>query len=349
MAGAKRWSLSVPIDGFALAEHAELARELERVGYSDTWSYEADGLDCFASLAPVALATQMRLGTAIANVFTRGPATLAMSAASLADLAPGRFCLGLGAGSQPIVEAWNGGRFARPATRVREMVQILRSALAGERVVFQGQTLSVNGFRLARPPGAPVPIYVAALREGMLRVAGEVADGVILNWLAADDVPRVVAIVREAAARAGRDPAAVEVTARLLINVDPPGPVADVGVRRHVTAYLNVPVYRAYQEWLGRASELTPMWQAWERGDRKAAVAAVPEMVIDQLMLRGTMADIRAHVERYLAAGVDTAFLQLSTLESDRTRSRRVLLDALRALAPAPGPAATPRSFDSLA
>ena len=99
----KRWSLSVPIDGFTLSEHTDLARELEGRGYRDAWSYEADGLDCFTALAPVALATRLRLGTAIANVFTRGPATLAMSAAGLADLAPGRFILGLGAGSQPIV------------------------------------------------------------------------------------------------------------------------------------------------------------------------------------------------------------------------------------------------------
>jgi probable F420-dependent oxidoreductase len=336
MAPAKRWSLSVPIDGFALAEHGELAREAERLGYTDAWSYEADGLDCFASLAPVALATRMRLGTAIANVFTRGPATLAMSAASLADLAPGRFCLGIGAGSQPIVEAWNGGRFSLPATRVREMVQVVRAALAGERVVFRGKALAVDGFRLARPPAQPVPIYVAALRAGMLRVAGEVADGVILNWLAAADVPRVVGIVRDAAAVAGRDPSGVEITARLLVNVDPPGPEADLGVRRHVTAYLNVPVYRAYQEWLGRSAELASMWQAWERGDRKAAVAAVPEGVMGDLILRGSMPEIRAHVGRYLDAGIDTAFLQVSTLQPDPARRRQILLDALRALAPSP-------------
>jgi probable F420-dependent oxidoreductase len=335
----KRWSLSVPVDGFSLPEHADLAREAERLGYTDAWSYEADGLDCFASLAPVALATRMRLGTAIANVFTRGPATLAMSAASVADLAPGRFILGLGAGSQPIVEAWNGGRFARPATRVREMVHVVRAVLSGERVVFEGQTLSVDGFRLARAPAERVSIYVAALRAGMLQVAGEVADGVILNWLAASDVPRVVDIVRAAAARAGRDPAAIEITARLLINVDPPGPEADAGVRRHVTAYLNVPVYRAYQEWLGRGVELAPMWQAWERGDRKAAVAAVPGGVMGDLIVRGSMGEIRAHVQRYLDAGIDTAFLQVSTLQTDPGRRRQVLLDALRALAPGPTPA----------
>src|SRR6266850_2538356 len=288
----KRWSLSVPVDGFSLGDLTDLAREGERLGYTDAWSYEADGLDCFAPLAVVATATKLRLGTAIANVFTRGPATLAMSAASIADLAPGRFCLGIGAGSQPIVEAWNGGRFALPATRVREMTGVLRAALAGERVVFKGKTLSVDGFRLARPPAHPVPIYIAALRPGMLQVAGEVGDGVILNWLSAGDV------------------------------------------RRHVTAYLNVQVYRAYQDWLGRGPILSPMWEAWERGDRKAAVAAVPEAVMRDLILRGSMADIRAHVRRYLDAGIDTAFLQVSTLETDSARRRQVLGDALRALAP---------------
>jgi alkanesulfonate monooxygenase SsuD/methylene tetrahydromethanopterin reductase-like flavin-dependent oxidoreductase (luciferase family) len=232
------------------------------------------------------------------------------------------------------VEAWNGGKFALPATRVREMTSVVRAALAGERVVFRGKTLTVDGFRLTRPPQHPVPIYIAALRPGMLQVAGELGDGVILNWLSAGDVPRVVALVREAAARAGRDPQAVEITARLLVNVDPPGGEADVGVRRHVTAYLNVPVYRAYQDWLGRGPALASMWQAWERGDRKAAVAAVPERVMDELILRGSMADIRAHVRRYLEAGIDTAFLQVSTLETDPARRRQVLGDALRALAP---------------
>jgi probable F420-dependent oxidoreductase len=334
MSKGKRWSLSVPVDGFSLAELPELAREGERLGYTDAWSYEADGLDCFAPLAVVGAATRLRLGTAIANVYTRGPATLAMSAAAIADLAPGRFILGIGAGSQPIVEAWNGGRFALPATRVREMARVLRAAFAGERVVFRGKTLSVDGFRLGRPPQQPIPIYVAALRPGMLQAAGEVGDGVILNWLAASDVPRVVALVRETAARAGRDPDAVEITARLLVNVDTPGGDADVAVRRHVTAYLNVPVYRAYQDWLGRAPALSAMWEAWERGDRKAAVSAVPERVMQDLILRGSMAEIRAHVQRYLDAGIDTAFLQVSTFEQDAARRRQVLGDALRALAP---------------
>lgn len=334
--GKKRWSLSVPVDGFTLPELAELAREAERLGYTDAWSYEVDGADGFTPLAVIAQASGLRVGTAISNVYTRGPATLASTAAGLAELAPGRFVLGIGSGSQVIVESWNGDRFVRPATRVREMAQVLRAALAGERVVFKGETLAVDGFRLARVPPKPVPIYIAALRPGMLRVAGEVGDGVILNWGSPDDVPKSVAVVREAARKAGRDPEAIEVTARLFINVDPPGPEPDLAVRRHIAAYLNVPVYRAYQEWLGRTEALAPMWSAWAAGDRKGAVAAIPERVVDELIGRGSLADIAARVRRYMAAGLDTAFLQLSTAEPDPERKRALLRQAIRGLAPAP-------------
>src|SRR5437867_1291308 len=189
---AKRWSLSVPLDGFTLAEHAEIARDAERRGYTDAWSFEVDGVDCFAPLAVVAASTRMRVGTAIANVYTRGPATLAMSAAGLAEVAPGRFCLGIGAGSQPIVELWNGGKFSHPVPRVREMTTFLKRALAGERVVFHGETFTVEGFRLSRPPATPIPIHIAALRPAMLRAAGELGDGAIINWLSAEDVRKSV-------------------------------------------------------------------------------------------------------------------------------------------------------------
>ena len=322
------------MDGFTLAEHAEIARDAEREGYTDAWSFEVDGLDCFSPLAVIGMATGMRVGTAIANVYTRGPATLAVSAAGLDEIAPGRFCLGIGAGSQPIVETWNGSRFERPAARVRDMVQFLRQALAGERVVFRGATFSVDGFRLTRPPAHRIPIHVAALRPGMLKVAGETADGAVLNWLSADDVPKSIGVVRDAARQAGRDPDAIEITARLIINVDPPSSESDQVVRRHIAAYLNVPVYRAFHEWLGRTPDLTAMWDAWSRGDRKGAVAAIPTRVVDDLIIRGSMTEIRASIERYLKSGIDTVFLSLSTFEAEPARRRKLLLDAMHALAP---------------
>ncbi len=330
----KRWALSLPLEGFTLAEHAEIAREAETLGYTDAWSLEIDGVDCFSPLAVVGMASGMRLGTAIANAFTRGPATLASSAAGLAEIAPGRFCLGIGSGSQPIVQFWNSGAFTRPVTRVRDMVSVLRQAFAGERVTFQGETLSVNGFRLSRPPATPIPIHVAALRPGMLRVAGEVGDGAIINWLSAEDVPTPVKIVREAAIRTERDPQDLEITARLMVHIDPPGPESDQFARRDIAAYMNVPVYKAFQEWIGRGDLLQPMWDAWSQGDRRGALAAIPDQAVQELTLRGSMNDIRAHVQRYLDAGVDTAFLHLQTMEREPQRKRQVIMDAIRALAP---------------
>lgn len=329
----KRLALSVPYQ-FSLSEHVAIAREMESLGYRDAWSFEVDGIDAFSPLTALAGTTNLRLGTAIVNVYTRGPATLAMSAAGMAELAPGRFCLGIGAGSQPIVERWNGGTFARPLTRVREMAQFLRQALAGERVVFEGKTIAVDGFRLTRPPSSPVPIHVAALRENMLRLAGEVADGVCLNWLSAEDVRKSVAVVRDAAAAAGRDPSSIEVTARLMVHIDPPGAEGDMVARRHITTYLNVPVYREFHEWLGRSADLGAMWSAWEAGDRKAALAAIPERTIDEVLVRGEPAERRAHVQRYLDAGVDTVFFNFQTAERDPEQAKAMVLQALRDHAP---------------
>ena len=326
----KRLGLTVPLDDFTLGEHADLVREAERLGYRDAWSFEADGVDAFAPLAVAGQASGLRLGTAIVNVYTRGPATLAMSAAGLAEIAPGRFILGIGSGSDVIVESWNGGAFEKPLTRVREMTQFLRRAFAGERVVFRGETFAVDGFRLSRPLPAPLPIYIAALRSGMLGLAGEVADGVILNWLAPEDVPRCVAVVRNAATKAGRDPSAIEITCRVFVHLDED----DTTARRNVAAYLNVPVYRAFHEWLGRTQALAPMWEAWSRGDRRGAVAAVPERVMDELLLRGSMHTIRDGIQRYLDAGVDTAFVLLQSSEPDLAHKRALLRSAMRALAP---------------
>lgn len=333
MSFEKRLALSVPYD-FTLPEHAGLAQEMEQRGYRDAWSYEIDGNDAFLALAPIATASNMRVGTAIVNVFTRGPATIAQGAASMAELAPGRFVLGIGSGSGPIVEAFNGGRFQKPATRVREMVTFLRTAFAGERVSFAGETFSVNGFRLSRPLSASIPIHVAALRENMLRLAGEVADGVCINWLSAEDVRKSVAIVRQAAAPAGRDPASIEVTCRLMVSVDPLDEEGDAFCRRHIAAYLNVPVYRRFHEWLGRTA-LQGMWDAWDAGDRRGALAAIDDHTIDEVIIRGPAAARREHVQRYFDAGVDTAFLMLLSGAPDAAERRRRVRKALEEHAPA--------------
>src|SRR5262249_27664305 len=151
-------------------------------------------------VTPLALAVpepRLRLGTAILPAFTRGPALVAETAAAMADAAPGRFALGIGASSNVIVSGWNGIDFDRPYRPVPDLVRFLRAALQGAKVDAAYDPFTVSRFRLSRPPASPPPILVAALREQMLRLAGREADGVILNWLSADDVAAVVPLVRD--------------------------------------------------------------------------------------------------------------------------------------------------------
>ena len=237
-----RLGMTVPFDNVPLGEQRERFVELEDAGYTDLWSAEAMGADAFTPLALASVWTpSMRLGTAIVPAFTRGPALLAQSVGALAQAAPGRFTLGLGTSSDVIVERWNGIDFDRPYYQVRDMVRFLRAALSGEKVTADVNGAAIKGFRLGVVPGEPVPIHIAALREGMLALAGREADGVILNWLAATDVPTVTKIVHDAAEGAGRDdPQNLEVVARLFVAVTEDRDTVMALGRHAIAAYLNV-------------------------------------------------------------------------------------------------------------
>ena len=291
----ERYGITVPFDDVPLDAHASSFARLAELGYTDVWTGEANGADGFTPLAVAALsAPSLKLGTAVVPVYTRGPGLLAMQAATMAELAPGRFALGIGSSSDVIVERWNATPFAEPYKRVRDTVRFLRRALAGEKVDAEYETFSVRGFRLGRPIPEPPPVYVAALRPGMLRLAGREADGAIINWLSADDVPKVVAEVGP-----GK-----EVVARIFVCPTEDADRARFVGRMGVAAYLNVGVYAAFHEWLGRGPLLQGMWEAWRAGDRKAALAAIPDEVVDALVIHGSPAHCREQVRRYVDNGV---------------------------------------------
>src|SRR5437763_7616944 len=184
-----RYGMTVPFDGVPLADQRAWFEELVDLGYTDAWSSEAGGADAFTPLAVASVwAPSLRLGTAIVPVFTRGPGLLAMSVATMAEAAPGRFALGIGTSSDVIVERWNDITFDKPYQRTRDTIRFLRAALTGEKVDEEYETFKVRGFRLRRVPEVLPPILVGALRPGMLRLAGREGDGAIINWLSADDV-----------------------------------------------------------------------------------------------------------------------------------------------------------------
>ncbi len=327
-----RWGFTFPLEGLPLSAHREVLREAESLGYTDAWTAEVGGADAFVPIAlAAAWATKLRLGTAIANVFTRGPALLAMTAAALAEAAPGRFCLGLGSSTRVIVEDWNGLEFRRPLERVRETTAFLRAVLSGEKV--SSPALGVRGFRLSRRLSSPLPIFLAALRPKMLALAGSVGDGVIINWLAPHDVPRVVKIAREAARSAGRDIEALEVACRLFVLPPVADEVARPLARRVIAAYLTTPVYSAFHRWLGRGETLKPVMEAWQAGDRRAALELVPEQVIDDLFVMGTRKECLDRIEAYCQSGLTLPILNFLTASPDPREQAAQCLARLRELA----------------
>jgi probable F420-dependent oxidoreductase len=317
----QRYGMTIPFDGVPLHAQRDWVVELADIGYTDVWSAEANGADAFTPLALAsAWAPSLRLGTAIVPAFTRGPATLAQSAASLAQAAPGRFVLGVGTSSNVIVEGWNGIPFESPYQRTRDVVRFVRQALAGEKVTGEFESFSVRGFKLGVRPEQPVPILVAALREGMLRLAGREGDGAIVNWLSADDVATVAPIVAKAG---GGEPK--EIVARIFVAPsDDAEAVRNMG-RFAIAAYLNVPVYAAFHEWLGRGEQLAEMWRLWKEGDRKAALAAIPDSLVDELIVWGKPEACREHIARYVANGVTTPALALMPFGMDVRQAVRDL------------------------
>jgi probable F420-dependent oxidoreductase len=302
MAVTARWGITLPLRGQALPDQRDIVAALPDLGYTDAWSSEVNGTDAFSPLAAAAQWTNdLRFGTAIAGIFTRGPALLAMNAASLAHLCPDRFVLGIGTSSPVIVEEWNSLKLDRPYQRARDTLRFLRAALAGEKVSAEYETFTVSGFRLDPPPPGPPRLALAALRPGMVRLAASLADGAITNWLAPADVPAVRAV-------AGPD---CELIARIFVCPTADASVARAIGRRMIAAYLTVPAYSAFHEWLGRGEALRPMRDAWAAGDRKGALAAIPDHVVDDLVVHGAPGACRERVAEYHAHGLNTPVVMI--------------------------------------
>ncbi len=311
-----RYGLTIPYDKTPLADYRSFVEEARDLGYTDLWSAEASGTDAFTPLAlAAAWAPGLHLGTAIVPTFTRGPATLAMCAATMAEAAPGRFTLGVGSSSDVIVERWNAMSFVEPYKRNRDTVRFLKAALAGEKVSAEYESFAVKGFKLERPPAVVPRILIAALRPAMLRLAGREADGTVTNWLSADDVRKILPEMGENK----------EVVCRIYVCVtDDPGPVRDWS-KMLIASYMNVGVYAKFQEWLGRGPKLEGMWSAWRSGDRKGALAQIPDEVVDELVVHGTAAECRAHIGRYVESGVTVPVLMPLPFGTDPRETVRLL------------------------
>jgi len=302
-----RLGLALPFfPALPLPEYQALAREAEARGYRTAWTGEVTGTDAFTPLALVASVTsRLGLATGIVPIQTRTPIVLALTAATLAYAAPGRVALGLGISSRIIVGDWHGLPFSRSLQQMREAVRIIRAVLAGERVNFDGAFYCVRNFRMTTPPPAPpVPIYLAALGREMTELAGEIADGVLLNWIAPETIPASVKHLETGARRAGRTLADFEIAAYIRTTVtDAPAPVRQA-LAREITGYAIVDSYARFFADGGFAAEVEAVQAAWKAGDRAGAVGRISPRLLDALGVVGPADFCRQRLAEFARAGL---------------------------------------------
>lgn len=283
------------------------------LGYSSFWVAETTGLEAFSTLAAVGAAQPgLSLGTGVLAVQLRTPGVTAMGAATLQALHPDRdILLGLGVSSPTVVSRWHGAHYdERALSRMREELTLLRLCLSGEKVDFAGDFHTVKGFRLGVRLGERRPrIIVAALNPRMLRLAGELADGVLLNYLPASHVPWSVEQVR-----AGGD---AEIFAYVHVGATDPEPHRDLA-RKDLFSYIVVDAYADNFVRAGFADEVTEVRERHAAGDREGAVAAVSDAMVDAIDILGTPAHVHAAVESYVAAGVDVPVVMPLPWGTDR-------------------------------
>ena len=307
----------------------------ESLGYESAWVAEGHGGDQFAILAAAASRTShIRLGTSITSVFVRTAPTIAMAAAAVDDISGGRFILGIGSSHKVQVEAEHGVAYAKPLTRVRETVGVIRDLLRDGTVRFQGETVNIETFDLwFAPRRPPPPVYISAVFPKMIALCGEIADGVMLTRSTLDTATGVREQLAEGARRVGRDPSGIVVSSLLPTMTAESRAAALAALRPGLAVDAGfVPRYNRMMAQHGFAAEAGAIAEAWARGDRAAAERAVSDALIDATSIAGTPEQCRERIAAYRRCGID---LPIISPYARGPEARLRFEAAIRACAPA--------------
>lgn len=310
---------------------AETAAEL---GYRSFWTAETTGPEAFSLLGAVSTAAPgLDLGTGVLALQLRTPMVVAMAGATLQALRPERdVLLGIGISSPVVTQRWHGVPYGdRPVARVREYVTLLRACLSGEKVDFAGDFYQVKGFRLGvRSSGNRVPkIVIGALNPAMLRLAGEVGDGVLLNYLPASHVPWSVEQVRQGGTARGA--AGVGGACAIYAYVHAGVCERDEGIelaRRDLYSYAVVESYARNFERAGFADEVAEIRERFAAGDRDGALGAVSDRMVDAIDVMGDADIAHATMQSYVDAGVEVPILMPLPWGRDRRASANATIRA---------------------
>ena len=287
-----------------------LAERAESLGYGRAWLPETWGRDAVTVLAAVAERTEsIGLGTSIVNVFSRSPALIGQTAATLQELSGGRFRLGLGPSGPVVIEGWHGASFDRPLRRTREAIEIIRAVTAGETVDYAGELFQLAGFRLrCDPPEVPVPIDAAGMGPKSVELAGRFADGWHALMFTRDGLADRLEDFRRGGELGGRDRADQRVTLSVPCCALEDGERARDLARQHLAFYVGAmgTYYREALARQGYEALAHDVAAKWGSGEREAAMAAITDELLDELGAVGPPEHARERFEAFEAIdGVD--------------------------------------------
>jgi alkanesulfonate monooxygenase SsuD/methylene tetrahydromethanopterin reductase-like flavin-dependent oxidoreductase (luciferase family) len=291
--------------GRSLDSAIERVKLAESLGYEAAYVTHIAGRESLTVVTAYALATSsIRVGTGVVPIYTRTPATMAQTAVTIDELAGGRLNLGLGVSHRPVVEGWHGQTIDKPVAEMREYVSIVRGILRGES--YESGEKWQTGFQLAGvDPRPQLPIYIAALSPAMLRLAGEIADGVLL-WLCCPQYIEDVVIpeLRTGRERAGKTLEGFDVVPAVPSALTDERDTAYAAMRSELIPYFGLPFYRAMIERSGLGADIERYDAAG--GDLATMQAAISDDFLAQLTAVGSEADVRGGIERYRRAGATT-------------------------------------------
>jgi probable F420-dependent oxidoreductase len=291
--------IGLPIDFCTEVVQQAEARGFEYVSVGEAWGTETGTL----AAALLARSSRIHVGTGIVSLYLRPPTLTAMQAATLDIIAPGRVRLGVGVSTRNI-NAFHGVPWDFPVSRTREYVQIVRRVLSGEKVTYDGRFYQPQGFQLSMEPPKQLPIYLAAVNPRMLQLAGEIADGVLLAWLPASQVPHSVAEIAKGAAKAGRSLSDITIGAYIHTAVTKERELTLQQLRRVLVSYCQANTYIQGFRHFGYGDILDEVHAHWRAKDRAGAELAIPERMVEDLYVFGTPDECRAHLGRFVTAGI---------------------------------------------
>jgi F420-dependent oxidoreductase-like protein len=307
--------------GLTAGEQIELVRDAESAGFDSVWAAEAYGSDAATVLAWIAGQTErIKIGSAIFQMPARSPAMTAMTAATLDNLSDGRVIIGIGSSGPQVAEGWHGQHFARQLRRTREYVEIVRKALARERLEYDGEI-----YELPLPDGPgkalklmigtvqeKIPIYVAAMGPKNTKLVGEIADGWIPLFFSPEHVEEAKGLLEEGAARAGRNLDGFDVAPSVQVRIDEDEERARDSVRHFIALYVGgmgsreQNFYNALVQRYGFEEAAKEVQDLYLEGKKDEAAAALPAELIDTITLVGPREKIAERLSVYRDAGVGT-------------------------------------------